>query len=274
MKKNVFILFSFFLFACQKDDSLWEIENLNDNKISVFGHGGMGISYREPMNSYPSLNHCISLGAQGTEMDVSVTKDAVMVLYHNRTLEEETNGKGVIKDKTWDEIKTCKYKLPILSKANLIPASYFFDRVKNKEKLTFTFDCKVLEEDNLEYLTIFAEALIKHIEKYDLQNNCFIESFNVTFLKILEKRNNNLKLFLYSPDYKTGVALSKEINLFGLTLDMKKISAQEIKEAHQNNLRITLFNTQSKEQNLEAVKMNPDFIQTDKVDYLLGVLNK
>jgi glycerophosphoryl diester phosphodiesterase len=259
--------------GCKKDPSLWKIQNLNNNKISVFGHGGMGIDYRYPMNSYESLSHCLKLGADGTEMDVCVTKDTVMVLYHDQTLEEETSCNGSIKEKIWEEIKSCRYNNPIIGRADLIPASYFFDRVENKDKLTFTFDCKVIMEDDIEYLNIFAEALYRHIIKYDLVSHCFIESFNITFLEILQKKDKNLHLFLYTQDYQTGLEVSKEIKLYGLTLDFEKISAEEIKQAHENNLRITLFNTQTEHQNLDAITKSPDFIQTDKVDYLINALN-
>jgi glycerophosphoryl diester phosphodiesterase len=267
----VFILcFTF----CKKDDSIWQIENVNNNQISVFGHGGMGIHYREPMNSYESLSKCLSLGANGTEMDVSVTKDGVMVLYHNLKLDDATSCNGIIKDKTWDDIKDCKYKLPIFSKAKLIAASYFFDRVDDLHKYLFTFDCKVLEDDNEEYLNVFADALIQHIEKYNLFENCFIESFNITFLKILQQKNKKLHLFLYCSDYQTGLESSKLLYLYGLTMDMDKISSEEIKQAHQHGLHITLFNTKNEQDNLTAIKMSPDFIQTDKVDYLVNALKK
>ncbi len=59
-----------------------------------------------------------------------------------------------------------------------------------------------------------------------------------------------------------------------LTIDINKISSNEIKLAHQNNLFVTLFNVKNEEDNIKAIEMNPDFIQTDKVDFLVNALKE
>lgn len=276
LKKSIYIIVVplFFLISCKKDPSLFKIKNLNSNRISVFGHGGMGIDCIEPMNSFESLSQCLTLGSDGTELDVSVTKDCVLVLFHNLKLEETTNNNGFIKNKRWDEIKNCKYNQPIFSKANLIDASYFFDSVKEKKTKLFTFDCKVRLEDNVDYLNLFAETLIRHIDKYNLIDRCFVESYNLLFLKILQQKNTNIRISLYTSEYNTAIEESKKNKLFGLTIDINKISSNEIKLAHQNNLFVTLFNVKNEEDNIKAIEMNPDFIQTDKVDFLVNALKE
>ena len=103
--KNLIIL-SILLFvvsSCQKED--FEIINLNNNKITVLGHGGMGIGETYPMNSFESILNCLNLGADGTEIDVQMTKDGVLVAFHDESLEHSTNISGRIFNKTWDEIK-------------------------------------------------------------------------------------------------------------------------------------------------------------------------
>jgi glycerophosphoryl diester phosphodiesterase len=258
--------------ACKKDPSVWKIQNLNGNKILAFGHGGMGESYRYPMDSFESLAHCLDLGADGTEMDVCVTKDGVLVLSHSQSLEEQTSCSGNIKDKTWKEIEDCSFNAVLVPKTKLIPASYFFDQVQDRGRFIFTFDCKVTFEDNSEYLDLFATALVKHIEKYNLVSNSFIESFNGDFLRLLHAKNDKLHLFLYSSNYHTGFELSQNLDLYGLTLDTRNINASDISHAHEQGLRITLFNTSTERDNIEAIEKNPDFIQTDKVDFLINAL--
>ena len=274
MLKQFFLIF-FILVAtgCKQDPSVFVIKNLNENQIGVLGHGGMGLGYRYPMNSKESLLTCLSFGAAGTEMDVCVTKDSVVVLCHSQTLSDNTTCNGLIKEMNWEEIKNCNYKRPLLSeKAVIIDAATFFDAVENRSDLVFAFDCKIENEDKLEYLYLFAGALIKHIEKYNLVSNSFIESFNTSFLEILASKNKDLHLFLNTQNIEVGLKISKTIRLCGLTLDTKNISKHEIEVAHENNLRVALFNTQSEYANKEAVLKNPDFIQTDRVDFLVNVL--
>ena len=80
--KNIFIITILFFFAaCKKDVSIWKISNLNTNKISVIGHGGMGIYYRWSMNSYESLSACLQKNVEGLEMDVNLSKDGELILH-------------------------------------------------------------------------------------------------------------------------------------------------------------------------------------------------
>jgi hypothetical protein len=57
-------------------------------------------------------------------------------------------------------------------------------------------------------------------------------------------------------------------------MDWKKVTAAEIEEAHRMNLHFTLFNTTTEEENLKAIGMSPDYIQTDKLEHLLKVFKK
>jgi glycerophosphoryl diester phosphodiesterase len=275
MLKGLFYLsfLFFFFFSCKKDPSVFVIKNLNGNKIEAFGHGGMGINYRYPMNTLKSLNECLNMGVRGTEMDVCVTKDSVLVLSHNQRLEDNTSCTGLIKEMTWLEIMNCTYRSPIYTeKENLVKASDFFNQLHNRNNFIFTFDCKLEAMESLDYLNRFAYTLLRHIDNYEMGSNSFIESYNTTFLKILKSRNKSTKLFVNTQNIQAGLLISKNVELYGLTLATENISEEEILEAHRNNLRVTLFNTHTEHENLEAIAKNPDFIQTDRVEFLVNAL--
>ena len=105
--------FLFLLFlgipACSPTPDLSQIQNLNQNAIGVFGHGGLGPNSRSPMNSLPAILGCIELGAIGTEVDIQLTKDQVFVLYHDEFLDDKTSGTGKISELTWSEIEGANY---------------------------------------------------------------------------------------------------------------------------------------------------------------------
>ncbi|MCC6372692.1 MAG: hypothetical protein IT236_16935 [Bacteroidia bacterium] len=264
----VLLLFS----GCKKDPSVWNITNLNNNRIGVMGHGGSGTLYRYPMNSMQSLNEVLKLEVDGTEMDVELTKDNVLVLYHHLNLEDGTNLSGKIREKNWDEIKNCKYKLPLFNKAHLIRASDFFDQRTDLKKFIFTFDTKVQVGDDIDRQLGFADALWALIIKYELEENCFIESYNGSFLKIMETKSSKLKLFVHANDYKTALSMNSFVKLFGITMDREKITKKEIEEAHKNNLKVTLYNLDTENENLKGIAMNPDYMQSDKCDHLINAL--
>lgn len=234
----------------------------------------MGILYRYPMNSMHSLNHTLALGADGTEFDIELSRDGQLVLYHSVNLEDETNGKGKIRNQNWDELKNVKYHLPYWDRAKLILAEDFFSHTGIDSKRIFTFDCKVESRDDADYISTFSNALYQLIQKFHLDETSFIESYNLIFLKQLQSKDSRLKLFVHSSTYADGLAASKEVNLFGITMDRLKISKEEIEDAHKNNLHVTLFNMATEKANIKAIEMNPDFMQTDKVEHLIKVLKK
>ena len=82
------------MFSCKKNKE--EILNLNNNKIDVLGHAGMGISSLYPINSAESLLACLHSGADGTELDVQLTMDNVLVAFHDASLSDKTNLSGII----------------------------------------------------------------------------------------------------------------------------------------------------------------------------------
>jgi glycerophosphoryl diester phosphodiesterase len=68
----------------------------------VFAHRG-GAALR-PENTLLAFDHGLSLGADGLELDVHLSRDSVVVVHHDRTLERTTNGRGPIAALTADEL--------------------------------------------------------------------------------------------------------------------------------------------------------------------------
>ena len=51
-----------------------------------------------PINTFESIMHCINVGSDGTEIDVQITKDGVLVAYHDKELSNKTNKCGLVND--------------------------------------------------------------------------------------------------------------------------------------------------------------------------------
>lgn len=80
-------------------------ENLLHNKkyVTVISHRG---DWRgAPENSLQAYQNCIDMGVDMIEIDLQKTKDNVLVIMHDGTLDRTSTGKGKISDKTYEEIK-------------------------------------------------------------------------------------------------------------------------------------------------------------------------
>ena len=60
--------------------------------VVVVAHRGDWRNY--PENSLPAIESCIRMGVDVVEIDLKLTKDSVLVLSHDRTLNRCTTGSG------------------------------------------------------------------------------------------------------------------------------------------------------------------------------------
>ena len=65
-----------------------------------------------PENSIRGFENCIRSGFDAIEVDVRMTKDSVLVIMHDETINRTTTGKGKVSDLTLEEIKKYKLKTP------------------------------------------------------------------------------------------------------------------------------------------------------------------
>lgn len=261
-----------FLFSCQKKD--FTIINLNNNKIGVLGHGGMGSEQIYPIDSYQSILKCLHSGAGGSEIDIQMTKDSVLVAFHDHDLSDKTNFQGMINSLTWDEIKQIKYAKIPYTEYTIVSLDTLFHYLENIHDYMFAFDCKLYtpNSDLNKFYDRFARAIDRLLNCYNLQNNVLIESTSATFLEKMKIFNNNYKLFYYPSTFEQGLKVATNWNFYGITISTDYITRDQIKITHDHNLLVTVWGIHSKSGNIDAVKKNPDFIQTDRVKHLVKLL--
>jgi glycerophosphoryl diester phosphodiesterase len=68
----------------------------------VYAHRG-GAKLR-PENTLLAFDHGLALGADGLEFDVHLSRDGVVVIHHDRTLDRTTNGRGPLAALTANEL--------------------------------------------------------------------------------------------------------------------------------------------------------------------------
>lgn len=272
MKNLIFIFILLLLFACKKEK--FNIVNLNGNEIMTLGHGGMGLSSTYPMDSYESLMESLGTGADGTEFDVQMTKDSVLVLYHDKDLSDNTTLKGCINSLSWQEVQAAKYNQKLYLNYSISSLDQFLSNVSERNQREFTFDCKLYTENpdiNTFYRT-YIRAVTSIVRKYNLEMNVQIESQNPDFLAVFKQLNPFYKLYIYPSSFESGLEIAKSLDLFGITISTRDISKEQIEIAHDNNLWVTIWNTHTEADNKEAIRKNPDCIQTDKLKYLVKLL--
>lgn len=63
-----------------------------------------------PENSIAAIEHSIASGVDVVELDLQLTKDSVLIVMHDATLDRTTTGKGRVNEWTLDSIRTLKLR--------------------------------------------------------------------------------------------------------------------------------------------------------------------
>ncbi len=87
---------------------LKHLHDPHSDYVIVVSHRGDWRDY--PENSIPAIESVIKMGVDMVELDIAMTKDSVLVLSHDRTIDRCTTGKGRVSDMTYDSLQSFTLK--------------------------------------------------------------------------------------------------------------------------------------------------------------------
>lgn len=182
-----------------------------------------GASYYEPENTLRAYKRAMGMGADFIEVDVRITKDKELVIMHDDDVSRTTNGKGLVKNFTLEELKKLDVglgeKIPTLEEVIKLVKNKINLVVEIKEPGTEMEIIKKIEESNLEntILTSFYHKTVKNVRNSEINVNAGIifvgEPINIC--KLTADANANV-IF---PSYKYMTEeLIKDAKKCGLTV--------------------------------------------------------
>jgi glycerophosphoryl diester phosphodiesterase len=71
--------------------------------VNIMGHRGAPVD--EPENTLPSIARALDIGVAAVEIDVQLTRDGVLAVIHDETVDRTTNGHGWVRDFTFAELR-------------------------------------------------------------------------------------------------------------------------------------------------------------------------
>lgn len=265
------------LLSCKKDLSDYNINNLNNNDIMIFGHAGMGSMYKHPGDTYESVIPVLGIGADGCEIDVQMTKDSILVMFHDDDMKLTTTCECNIYDYYWSELGGCKFHA-LAHNIYVITVDNLFSRISELTKYHFSFDCKLNKnvpyEDLSAYYKKFLRAIQRLCEKYNMTDNVFIEG-NINYLKYASEVGLQNKLFISGTgNMDESIRNAKEINSFGIGISNYVTTADDINRAHAEGFWVMMWGGKTRAENKELISKSPDIIQTDKPIPLLKMFDR
>lgn len=103
MAKKISFLLLLVVFALSHAQKTISLSKFPQDKVMVVAHRG---DWRNaPENSVQAVKNAIEMGVNMAEIDLAITKDSVLVLMHDKTIDRTTTGKGKPGDYTLAELK-------------------------------------------------------------------------------------------------------------------------------------------------------------------------
>jgi glycerophosphoryl diester phosphodiesterase len=210
-------------------------------------------------NTLASFKKAIELKVDAIELDIRKCQTGELVVIHDETVERTTNGKGLVAEKTLNEIKSLETKssekIPTLQEALNI--------IDKQTKVSIH-----LKEKGL------SEQLFKIIEKYVIEqgwqyDNFIIESFSHKELSNFHNLNPNIELVLLL-NWTRIIPLKfvKKEKISALGSQFRGISKRFVSNAHEQNLKILTWGA-NEQKSIDKVKaLGVDYIISDYPDLI------
>jgi glycerophosphoryl diester phosphodiesterase len=262
-RNNIALILLLILIACgQKRPKL-------SRDTVILGHGGMGIYSNYPLNSLESVVQCLELGAEGTEIDLQMSKDGVLYAYHDRTLEESTTGEGEIYKENSGKLNGISYNKSKYSSYSLMSVDELLTQVSSYQDKVYFLDCKNFNPDSSRaYARQYAMAIAQIYSEYSVRSSPVIELGNLKIIEELQSIDSTIPIYYYGP-IENAIQITDSFNLEGFVSSVSKTKAELVQELKEKNRGVALYNANSKDRNAEAIRLNVDYIQTDKLRDLL-----
>ncbi len=172
--------------------------------MKIYAHRGYSEKY--PENTMLAFQKAVEFGADGIETDVHQTKDGILVLCHDESIDRTSDGYGQIKDMTYEEL--LKYDFGKYSYLNLsIPRLDELLALAKETGIELNIEIKT---DHYHYEGI-EKKVLDMINDYGILDQVMFSSFCLDSLLILRKLDPNVRIgYLFEDDFEEHVTLAKQ----------------------------------------------------------------
>lgn len=205
---------------------LQSFKNTNNAVVMIAAHRGAHLE--DPENSLAAFRKTIELGVDIIELDVRCTKDGVLVCMHDKTVDRTTNGKGNVKDLTFEEIRKLRLKHNGELTSEMIPTL--------EEALTLTRGKIMVDLDikSAECIT----AIMDMVNKTNTADQCLFFVGEAEHVKMLKDKNPAFMTLLRTNSAKEVTEAFKVAKSEAIHIDDSHNNAEVIKSIKANGARV------------------------------------
>ena len=235
-----------------------------------------------PENTIPAFQSAAELGVDVIETDVHLTKDGKIVIWHDPTLERNTDGKGRIEDHTYSELLEYDAGYNFTTDGETYPfrgkgvhLALLDEALKACPGMKFNIDLKSKEDEIVtEYIDV--------IHRNNAEDRVCTASFHLSNLKRLRKAAPDLltslstlevaplllkkKMHLLPSTFERTMIFQVPVRMYGINI----IDKSFVDEMHKRNAIVMVWTINEKEEMKRLFSLGVDTIMTDNPRLLIN----
>lgn len=226
--------------------------------VQVIGHRGYSAEY--PENTLSSFKGAMEMGADYVELDVQLTKDGEVVVFHDNDLSRIVGCEGTIADYTLEELKAMDfgaYFSPSYAGEPIPTLAEVMELVKPSE-------CGIyLELKNIGDVEGFADKVVAIATEYEMQHRCLFASFHYPYLEQCKNIDSTLSILYNTTAAVASLPQQYPAEYYGLYIE--NINADIIKSIHDAGSKAFVWTANTPTEMCLARDMGIDGVTTNYV---------
>jgi glycerophosphoryl diester phosphodiesterase len=235
-----------------------------------------GFSGKAPENTLAALRAAIDVGADMVEIDVGMTREGIVMLMHDETLDRTTDGHGLLSATPYDDVRK-------LDAGGWFSPEYAGEQVPTLEEALDLVNGKILVniEIKKEAVTDMVEGGVANkvldlVRRVDMLDRVILSSFEPKALKHARRLEPRVKTAsLYDPDVHRGMSpiqVMQDADSSGFNVSERRLSKKMIKECQRYGRPLSVYTANDEGTMRRLIAMGVHGLFTDHPDLLIGIV--
>ncbi len=233
-------------------------------RLLVFAH--RGASSLAPENTLAALTKAVEVGADGSEIDVHLTKDGEVVLLHDSGLKRTAGDPGAVWDYTLQELAGFEVGAWFGEKFEGEPIPTLTQAIRTvKGGFLLNIEIKVSREE-----PDLVQKVVDIIHREKIRKKCLITSFDRKTVETVKEIDPRIKTgFIFSQDYPEDVF---EGNWDVLSCNLRVVNTEFVAKAREKKKEIHVWTVDNQEEMRRLIGLGVDAIITNRPQDLLPLV--
>ena len=257
-------------------------------QLLVLGHAGSGfytpispVNFRPP-SSWRGIRRALLRGADGVEIDLQMSRDSVVMLYHDQKLQDGSTGVGCVSELTAAELTRLRYQggfpYDLLQKERPITFDTLLARFGRRPAFPL-LHLDLHEDDQCrpaghghDRTPLLIRQIARSLARYRVPPEKVLlvtQEGPTVRLSRAAMPGVRVGLEIASDEFAFGLKVAKTEKVRTVVLDADRVTPEQSAQAHAAGLTVVVFGGRSPHDLRRILKTQPDEIEVDNVKRLL-----